>query len=86
MIQMILASRVCSFSPAGYFMFFVKEGDKLAEYLVVYICGQSIGNAKMVLQRNVASVEDIRTLEKEIEAKCKQKAVVINIIKLKESK
>lgn len=62
----------------------LRGGKKLIEYFVAYISGHKLGNAKIVLEHDVMSMDDVRTLEKALDEKYKQKTVVLNIIKLRE--
>jgi hypothetical protein len=56
----------------------------MVEYFVSYISGRHIGNAKVTFESDTISVADVRRLEKALEEKYKQKAVILNLVKLRE--
>lgn len=64
------------------FFYITKAGDIVAEYFISYISGNHIGNAKVTLQREVLTIEDVRQMEKALEETYGHKAVLLNFIKL----
>ncbi len=56
----------------------------MVEYFVSYISGSHIGNAKVTFESDTISIADVRRLEKALEEEYKQKAVILNLVKLRE--
>lgn len=62
--------------------FYITKAGEIVEYFVSYISGSHMGNAKVTLQREVLTMEDVRQLEKALEENYGQKVVLLNFIKL----
>lgn len=56
----------------------------MIEYMVAYICGHKMGNAKIMHEQAEMSMDEVRKIEKMLEERYEQKAVVLNIVKLRE--